>query len=500
MPSPTGPPAPPSGLFQPYVVAYGTASEPQAVAIGDVTGDALNDVVMVTASFGTDPDNHQLFVFRQLAGGTLAPPVRYATGGTHSHPAYSVAIGDVNGDGRNDAVIGNYGAAVGVFYQNTSGGLGAVVLHATPDSKCVRIADLNDDGRLDIVGLTPALDSVSVLVQRQDGTLAPPVAYAAPAAGYNDLEVGDLNSDGLTDVIVMSGEEYPTSPNLSVLYQQSTGSLAALTSRWIEPRRATNGIGIGDVNGDGRNDIVTGSDSPEDLALFFQNPDGTLAATASILPTYGGSKPVEVADLNGDLLDDVVVVHSGYLALGVYLQSPGGTLGPETLDPIPWGQNLNPHGLAVGDLNDDAAPDVAIADHDFGLIVLRHVPMARLPQRYHAVTPCRLLDTRITARPMAANTYRTFKATGACGIPADARSVAINVTAVNPGAVGHYRVYPAGSSIPLASTINFAPGRTRANSAVIPLGPRGQITVRCDMAAGSTASAHLVIDVGGYFK
>jgi hypothetical protein len=68
------------------------------------------------------------------------------------------------------------------------------------------------------------------------------------------------------------------------------------------------------------------------------------------------------------------------------------------------------------------------------------------------------------------------------------------------GQGGNLRVYPAGQPVPLASVLNFAPGRTRANNAIVALGTAGQASVRCDMPPGSTASTHFVLDVVGYFR
>src|SRR5690349_22676636 len=84
--------------FGPYQVTP-VGSEPEAVAIGDVTGDGIVDVVLTTGYAGT-PADFGLFVFAGQSDGTLAVPVRYATAGTYGQRPETVDIGDVNGDGR----------------------------------------------------------------------------------------------------------------------------------------------------------------------------------------------------------------------------------------------------------------------------------------------------------------------------------------------------------------------------------------------------------------
>jgi uncharacterized protein (DUF2141 family) len=117
---------------------------------------------------------------------------------------------------------------------------------------------------------------------------------------------------------------------------------------------------------------------------------------------------------------------------------------------------------------------------------------------FYTVTPCRVVDTRGAEGPaLAAGTARSFQVAGVCDIPATAKSVAVNVTAVNETHAGHLRVYPAGSTLPVTSTLNFTPLVTRANNAVIGLSAGGVVSVWCGMQAGST---HFVLDVVGYFQ
>jgi hypothetical protein len=85
-------------------------------------------------------------------------------------------------------------------------------------------------------------------------------------------------------------------------------------------------------------------------------------------------------------------------------------------------------------------------------------------------------------------------------VPADARAVAIVLVTVGPTDGGNLRLYPAGGTTPLASTINFVAGHVRANNAIVPLGLRGRIAVRCDMPVGSSGETQFVLDVYGYFR
>ncbi|HEU5108003.1 MAG TPA: DUF11 domain-containing protein, partial [Micromonosporaceae bacterium] len=120
---------------------------------------------------------------------------------------------------------------------------------------------------------------------------------------------------------------------------------------------------------------------------------------------------------------------------------------------------------------------------------------------YYAVTPCRLLDTRLAAGPyggpaLAPSSERDVDAAnGACGIPATARAIALNVTVINSGAAGYFTLFEDGIVAPVAATITFAAGQTRSNNAAVALAA-GVLTVR----NGSPGTNHIAIDVVGYYQ
>lgn len=118
---------------------------------------------------------------------------------------------------------------------------------------------------------------------------------------------------------------------------------------------------------------------------------------------------------------------------------------------------------------------------------------------FHAVAPCRAADTRGTGGPLAPLETRAFTVAGACGVPAAAYSVALNVTAVAPAAPGSLSVLPGHvPSAPGTSTVSFPAGRTRAASTVMLLSADGAGTVK--VANGSAGLVDVVLDVSGYFE
>ncbi len=121
---------------------------------------------------------------------------------------------------------------------------------------------------------------------------------------------------------------------------------------------------------------------------------------------------------------------------------------------------------------------------------------------FHPLAPCRLLDTRNAAGPfggpaLSAGETRSYAvAQGACGVPADATAVALNVTVAGPAAAGSLTLYPGNGSTPGTSTISFAPGRTRANNSIMGLAG-GVLSITGRQESGSV---HAIVDVSGYFR
>lgn len=150
-------------------------------------------------------------------------------------------------------------------------------------------------------------------------------------------------------------------------------------------------------------------------------------------------------------------------------------------------------GVTVTDLNGCAATGSAIVPIRSG---------AGCGANFFTVPGCRVIDTRAATGPyggppLQAGASRTFVISSRCGIPSTARAVAVNLTAANATAIGDLRIYASDVVPSVFSSINFRPVQARANSAVLTLGPAGDVVIVCDMPDGSV---DLVLDVQGYFE
>lgn len=353
-------------VFDPAVL-YGLESAARAVAVGDIDGDGRQDVVVATGTENKATDEH-LAVFVQQPDGSLGQPTFFPTVSDSANHPMSLAIGDVDGDGDVDVVVGMKYRGIEVFEQTDLGLVSRGVIE-TSNAAVVRTGDVTGDGRLDVVSVGLNTDTLDVHEQQPDGTLALAAVYDVPRGGFSDLALGDINGDGLADVALRSDV-----PDLQILYQ-ADGVLVGPFAR--QTTESSNGVAVGDVTGDGVGDVVVsqgGNTSALVGVLAGPAPD---TAGHVDYPSHDIPSGVETADFNADGRQDVVVLHHGWQAAGVYFQAPDGTLTTEQVYEIPHGSGYyTPHGVAVGDVDGNGAPDVLIADTSAGLVVLHHTGQA----------------------------------------------------------------------------------------------------------------------------
>ena len=349
-----------------YQASY-VGSYPYAVAIGDVTGDGHADVVLLTTFYFDSANDYSIFVFPQEASGTLGAPRKYRYVVPTS--LAGLVVTDLDENAVQDVVVGHAGG-ITVFLADGDGGLlpGAVVNDG--DATVLQAADVDRDGHVDIISLGQTRGA-TVFFGDGHGAFPRKIAVATNADGFNDLESGDLNGDGLIDLAVLNGPAN-SAIHLSVHRNDGEGGFVSPPDPYqVEPFLFRGGVGVGDVTGDGRGDAVVSRPRNTPTWLWIMPQDGSGALTGPTpLTSYDIPEPVVVTDLDRDGRADVAVLHGGWNRVGIYLQGAGGRLGSEALYPIPYASHYPPQGLAVGDFTSDGCPDVAIADYNSGLVVL----------------------------------------------------------------------------------------------------------------------------------
>jgi Big-like domain-containing protein/VCBS repeat protein/FG-GAP repeat protein len=324
------------GTFQPAVVntSLDRVGEFNALAVVDVNRDGNPDLI-VAACCESNGDE-KAAVLLGNGDGTFQSAVNYDAGG---RPTSSLAVDDVNGDGRPDIVMVNWNRGVpsttNVLLGNGDGTFQSPLSsEATIDPGCATIADVNRDGKPDL--LICSEDTVTVLLGNGDGTFRS-FTNNNFYAGFCDsaVVVTDVNADGLPDMVVPNAT--PTGGGFGCSSQGFAGILLGngdgtfqAEVNYLALSNINIGVGPGtvsDVNGDGKPDVMITSglglygSVHGSVGVLLGNGNGTFQ-TATSFDTGGPQAYAVVAtDLNGDAKPDIVVANFGSSTLGVLLNS-----------------------------------------------------------------------------------------------------------------------------------------------------------------------------------
>ncbi len=375
---------------------FAVSNEPQAVAVADFNGDGKPDFVTAENNPNTGAGNISVF-FNTTAPGATAPsfaaPVTFAC---NPNPA-AIAVGDFNDDGKPDLVVVNGTPTVSVLLNTTPTGATAptfttpltFAVGSSPNS--VAVGDFNGDGLPDIAVANGNANDVSILMNTTAiGSTTPSFAtqalFAAGEAPYS-VTVGDINDDGKPDIVVASAGDNTVSVLLDTTAAGATAPTFAPRDSFAvgnEPLSVT----LGDFNGDGRPDLAVANfnfHGPATVSILLETAAGsTTAAFASQVTFAVGNSPsaIAVEDFNGDGRPDLVTATQGTDSVSVLLDTTAaGATAPTFAPQVTFNVGTLPVSVAVADFNGDGRPDLAVANEDDTVSVLLNTtaPQTVLP-------------------------------------------------------------------------------------------------------------------------
>ena len=310
---------------------FTAGASPYSVAIGDLDGDGKPDLVFANYSDGTVSILRNTSLSGNLNAGSFAAKVDFTTGAG----PISVAIGDLDGDGKPDLVVSNDNSnSVSILHNTISNGsidvnsFAAKVDFTTGSSPyTVAIADLDKDGRPDLAVTNGSDNSISIL---QNTTAANGVIDANSFAGKVDFITGTL----------------PTS------------------------------VVIGDLDGDGKPDLAVTNDFSNTLSVFRNTSAGGSISFAAKVDFATGANPMSVAigDLDGDGKPDLAVANSGATTVSVYhnTATSGSIDAASFAAKVDFTTGTSAYSVGIGDLDGDGKPDLVVSNSNDNTVSVLH--------------------------------------------------------------------------------------------------------------------------------
>jgi hypothetical protein len=323
-------------------VTLATDAQPSGLAIANVAGDSKLDIVV---SEQTTDGHLELGTFTNL-GASFSTRQDYPVGGTAS-PA-SFVLGDFNGDGYLDAafpagVIDTIDT-LGISFGTPAGGFGAAVLYRSWSIAATAAADLDADGKLDLV-VQSQFNGTQALLNNGDGTF--PAARSITTT-YQPAQVAarDLDGDGALDVIVAG---YNSSAQ--IFFNDGHGGLLAPID---EPGVISPSIVlVGDIDGNGKPDVVIPDRvDPHKAAVWLNQGNRNFASSVVSLPLDAAISVL--VDVNHDGVRDLVAADDTQLAVLTYQSN--GTFAVDSTTLITAAA-----GIVAGDVNHDGSQDVVVS-------------------------------------------------------------------------------------------------------------------------------------------
>ena len=348
---------------------FGTHLAPISIAVADFNGDGNLDIAVANRS------SNDISVLLGKGNGTFNTQVKYSAG-TGGPDPISIAAADVNGDGKPDLIVADFGTkSVSVLINSGTGTFGAAVIYTVGNSPtAVAVGDLTGDGIPDIAVTNSADNTVTVLFNNGSGTFTKAGTYATDA-NPSSIAIADVDGGSGNDLVIAN----QGSSDVSVLLNQGAGAFSPAVNYCVVTATNCNAPGVSpvsvtavDLNGDGSPDLAVaslnstvGSTNPGTVSILLNNGSGAFSVN-SISGSSLAPQAITSAVFSGTTIS-LLVADNLTNSFDSYANNNGGLTLPSS-----YFSGTKPMAVATGDFNKDGKLDVIVAnssDNDVAVIL-----------------------------------------------------------------------------------------------------------------------------------